>query len=179
MSSLNLNNKGYAMSVTFKGSPASFVGKQLNVGDNAPQVSLTDKDLNPIVVGGAQGKKQIISVVPSLDTGVCQVQAKRFNKEVASLQNTVVYVVSMDLPFGAKRFCEVEDVHNVVVASDFTDKNFGKEYGLLLANTPLKGLLTRAVIVVDTNGKIVYQEICSEITNEPDYQSALNAAKSV
>ena len=163
------------MSVTFKGSPASFVGKQLNVGDNAPQVSLTDKDLNPIVVGGAQGKKQIISVVPSLDTGVCQVQAKRFNKEVASLQNTVVYVVSMDLPFGAKRFCEVEDVHNVVVASDFTDKNFG----LLLANTPLKGLLTRAVIVVDTNGKIVYQEICSEITNEPDYQSALNAAKSV
>lgn len=167
------------MAVTFKGSPASFIGKQLSVGDDAPQVNLTDKDLNPIVVGGAQGKKQIISVVPSLDTGVCNLQAKRFNKEAASLHNTVVFVVSMDLPFGAKRFCEVEDIHNVVVASDFTDKHFGKEYGLLLTNTPLKGLLTRAVIVVDTKGKIVYQEICSEITNEPDYDSALNAAKSV
>lgn len=165
------------MTVTFKGMPASFIGKQLSVGDSAPEVTLVDKDLNPIKVGGAQGKKQIISVVPSLDTGVCNLQAKRFNKEASNLHNTIVYVVSMDLPFGANRFCEVENVHNVSLASDFTDKAFGKAYGLLLANTPLEGLLSRAVIVVDGNGKIVYEEIVSEITNEPNYEAALNIVK--
>lgn len=166
------------MSVTFKGSPASLVGKQLRVGDIAPQIELVDKDLNHIKVGGALGKKQIINVVPSLDTGICQIQTKRFNKEAASLSNAVVFVVSMDLPFGAGRFCAVENIDNIVVASDFMEKAFGKEYGLLLANTPLKGLLTRAVIVLDEKGKVIYQEICEEINKEPDYDSALQAAKS-
>lgn len=165
------------MSINFKGTPANLIGSQLKVGDNAPEVSLTDKDLNQVKVGGAQGKKQVISVVPSLDTGVCQIQAKRFNKEAANLHNTTVYVVSMDLPFGAGRFCQTENINNVVVASDFTDRAFGKEYGLILANTPLKGLLTRAVIVINEQGKVIYQEICNEITNEPDYDSALQAAR--
>lgn len=161
----------------FKGTQAKLYGKTLKVGDYAPSVTLFGKDLSEIVIGGASGKYQIISVMPSIDTGVCQKQTHAFNKKAASLSNTVVFSVSVDLPFALGRFCGAEGIDSMQVVSDFRDRLFGKVYGLLLEDTPLKGLLTRAVIVVNPEGKIVYQEICEEITEEPNYDKALSSIK--
>lgn len=165
------------MSVKFKGTPAKLKGAALKVGDSVPEVKLVGKDLSEVKVGGAQGKTQVINIVPSLDTGVCAMQTRKFNEKAASLPNAVVYVVSMDLPFAMGRFCSTEGIENVVPASDFVQKELGEKYGLLLEDSPLKGLLTRAVLVVDGAGKLVYQEICDEITNEPNYEAAINAVK--
>lgn len=162
---------------TFKGEAVTLYGSNLKVGDSAPSVQLVGKDLSKVQVGGAQGMYQIINVVPSLDTGVCAVQARTFNQKAASLPNAKVFVVSVDLPFAQGRFCSVEGIENLIVASDFIEKEFGKKYGLLLESSPLRGVLTRAVIVVDPQGKVVYQEICDEITNEPNYDNALNAVR--
>lgn len=162
---------------TFKGEAVTLYGSNLKVGDSAPSVQLVGKDLSKVQVGGAQGMYQIINVVPSLDTGVCAVQARTFNQKAASLPNAKVFAVSVDLPFAQGRFCSVEGIENLIVASDFIEKEFGKKYGLLLESSPLRGVLTRAVIVVDPQGKVVYQEICDEITNEPNYDNALNAVR--
>lgn len=161
----------------FHGDAVKLFGSSLKVGDSAPSVQLVGKDLSAVQVGGAQGVYQIINVVPSLDTGVCAVQARTFNQKAASLPNAKVFVVSVDLPFAQGRFCATEGIENLVVASDFVEKEFGKKYGLLLESSPLRGVLTRAVIVLDPQGKVVYQEICDEITSEPNYDNALNAVK--
>ncbi|RDU63470.1 thiol peroxidase [Helicobacter didelphidarum] len=158
---------------TFKGNPAKLYGKTLAVGQNAPIVTLVAKDLSEVSIGGANGKYQVISIMPSIDTGVCQNQTRAFNKKAANLPNANVFSVSVDLPFALGRFCGAEGIDNVQVLSDFRDKLFGKVYGLLLEDTPLQGVLTRAVIIVNPEGKIVYQEVCNEITNEPDYDKAL------
>lgn len=163
--------------VTFKGSPVTLVGKSVNVGDRAPEVSLVAGDLSIKKVGGASGKFQIINVVPSLDTGVCATQTRNFNEKAAALSNAEVFVVSLDLPFAQGRFCSTEGIENVTALSDFKDKDFGNTYGVLLADSPLAGLLTRAVFVVNPNGEVVYKEIVSEITTEPNYDAALNAVK--
>ena len=165
------------MSVTFKGNAVSLNGKTLNVGDNAPKVDLVAGDLSVKSVGGASGKFQIINVVPSLDTGVCATQTRTFNQKAASLSNTEVFVISLDLPFAQGRFCNTEGIDKVSALSDFRAKAFGEAYGVVLAGSPLEGLLTRAVFVVDPNGKIVYKEIVSEVTNEPNYDAALAAVK--
>ncbi len=165
------------MKVKFKGNEITLAGVQKNIGDMAPEVILINKDLSATKVGGTQGKYQIINVAPSLDTGVCAAQTRRFNMEASKLSNAVVYVVTMDLPFAQGRFCTTEGIENVVALSDFNGNEFAKAYGLKIAEGPLAGLLTRAVIVVDANGKIVYQEICSEITEEPNYEAALAALK--
>ena len=115
--------------------------------------------------------------VPSLDTGVCATQTRRFNQEAATLQNTNVYVVSMDLPFAQGRFCSTEGIENLTPLSDFVTKDFGKAYGLLLQSSPLVGLLTRAVLIIDPQGKVIYIEICEEITQEPNYEKALALIK--
>ncbi len=164
------------MNVKFKGTNATLKGTPLKVGDFAPEVTLVGKDLQAVKIGGAQGKAQIINIVPSLDTGVCATQARKFNAQAAKLDNAVVYVVSVDLPFAMGRFCSTEGIDNLIVASDFVDKALGEKYGVLLTDSPLKGLLTRAVLVVDAQGKIIYQEICEEITNEPNYDAALKAS---
>ena len=165
------------MEVKFKGTPAKLSSNTIKVGDNAPKVALVAKDLSQVEVGGANGGYQIINVVPSLDTGVCATQTRKFNEEAAKLTNAKVYVVSLDLPFAQGRFCSTEGIENVIALSDFKAKDFGKSYGLILESSPLAGLLTRAVIVVDPQGKIAYVEVCEEITNEPDYQKALGAVK--
>ena len=165
------------MEVKFKGSPAKLSSNTIKVGDNAPKVALVAKDLSQVEVGGASGGYQIINVVPSLDTGVCATQTRKFNEEAAKLTNAKVYAVSLDLPFAQGRFCSTEGIENVIALSDFQNKDFGKSYGLILESSPLAGLLTRAVIVVDPQGKIVYVEVCEEITNEPDYQKALESVK--
>lgn len=163
--------------VTFKGSAVTLSGNAVEVGDQAPQVGLVAGDLSVKSVGGASGKFQIINVVPSLDTGVCATQTRNFNEKASSLTNTEVFVVSLDLPFAQGRFCSTEGIANVTALSDFRNKDFGKAYGVLLADSPLEGLLTRAVFVVDPNGKVVHKEIVGEITTEPNYDAALNAVK--
>lgn len=161
------------MKPTFQGNPVSLAENLLNIGDNAPEVTLPSKDLSEVKVGGASGKYQIINVVPSLDTGVCAMQTKKFNTEASKLQNAQVFVISMDLPFAQGRFCSTEGIENLSVLSDFRSKEFGRKYGLLIDDSALKGLLTRAVIVVDPQGKIIYQEVVPEITTEPNYQAVL------
>lgn len=165
------------MSVKFKGSPVKLVGDEIKVGDFAPSVKLKGNDLGYVLVGGKKDKVQVINVVPSLDTPVCQIQTKHFNKEAASFPNVEVFVVSMDLPFAQGRFCSVEGIENVKALSDFRNKEFGNKYGVLIDDSPLSGLLTRAVFVVDENGKVIYRELCEEITSEPNYQAALEAIK--
>ncbi|PAF43139.1 thiol peroxidase [Helicobacter sp. 11S02596-1] len=165
------------MPVTFKNNPVKISGKELNIGDFAPEVALVGKDLSVSKIGGAKGVYQIINVVPSLDTGVCATQTRKFNQKAASLSNAQVYVVSMDLPFAQGRFCATEGIENLSVWSDFRNKDFGQNYGVLLADGPLEGLLSRAVFVIDPDGKIVYKEICAEITNEPDYEAPIQAIK--
>ncbi|WP_305862551.1 thiol peroxidase [Helicobacter cholecystus] len=162
------------MKPTFQGNPVSLVGNILNIGENAPEVTLPGKDLNEVKVGGVSEKYQIINVVPSLDTGVCAMQTKKFNTEASKLPNAEVFVISMDLPFAQGRFCSTEGIEDLTVLSDFRNKEFGEKYGLLINDTALKGLLTRAVIVIDPEGKIIYQEVVPEITTEPNYQAVLN-----
>lgn len=165
------------MSVKFKGSPVKLVGDEIKVGDFAPSVKLKGNDLGYVLVGGKKDKVQVINVVPSLDTPVCQIQTKQFNKEAANLPNVEVFVVSMDLPFAQGRFCSVEGIENVKALSDFKNKEFGNKYGVLIDDSPLSGLLARAVFVIDESGKVIYKEICEEITNEPNYENALKAIK--
>lgn len=161
------------MSITFKGNPASLKGSQLKVGDNAPVVSLVGKDLGEVKVG-ASNKIQILSIFPSIDTGVCQIQTKKFVAEYSGCEKCELISVARDLPFAFSRFCAAEGVENAITASDFRGGEFGKAYGLELDGCPLAGLLARAVIVIK-DGKIAYQEIVSEVTNEPNYE-ALKAA---
>ncbi|AWI34912.1 thiol peroxidase [Helicobacter apodemus] len=163
--------------VTFKGSSVKLAGKEIKVGDTAPKVELVAGDLSLKSVGGSTGKYQVINVVPSLDTGVCATQTRKFNEKAASLANTEVFVVSLDLPFAQGRFCSTEGIKNVEALSDFRNKKFGESYGVLLDGSPLDGLLTRAVFVVDPQGKVVYKEIVSEITEEPNYEGALSSIK--
>ncbi|WP_297810239.1 thiol peroxidase [uncultured Helicobacter sp.] len=163
--------------VTFKGSAVTLAGKEVKVGDKAPKVDLVAGDLSVKSVGGSNGKFQIINVVPSLDTGVCATQTRKFNEKAADIPNTQVFVVSLDLPFAQGRFCSTEGIENVTALSDFRNKDFGDSYGVVLASSPLEGLLTRAVFVVNPDGQIVHKEIVSEVTSEPDYEAALKAVK--
>lgn len=165
------------MEVKFKGTPAKLGANTIKLGDNAPKVSLIAKDLSQVSVGGTSDSYQIINVVPSLDTGVCATQTRKFNEEAAKLANAKVFVVSLDLPFAQGRFCSTEGIERVTALSDFKNKDFGKAYGLILESSPLAGLLTRAVIVVNKEGRVAHVEVCEEITSEPDYQKALNAVE--
>ena len=163
--------------VKFKGElEVSLNGTELNVGGIAPVVSGVAADLSDIQIGGQKGKAQIILAVPSLDTGVCAAEARKFNEAASKLDNAEVIVVSMDLPFAMKRFCTTEGIENLKVASDFRAKAFAKSYGVLQANGPLAGLTARAVFIVNPSGKITYKEIVPEITNEPNYDAVLAAA---
>ena len=165
------------MKVKFQGNEVTLANNQIKVGDSAPAVFLKARDLSEIQVGGKKDKIQIINVVPSLDTPVCSLQAKTFNKNAANLNGVEINVIPMDLPFAQDRFCNTNGINNLNTLSDFAKKEFGKAYGLLIEDSPLEGLLTRAVIVVDKNGKVIYVEICDEITNEPNYNAALEAVK--
>ena len=162
--------------VKFKGElEVNLSGTELNVGDIAPVVTGVGADLSDITIGGQRGMAQVIIAVPSLDTGVCAAEARRFNVEASKLDHVEVVIVSMDLPFAMKRFCTTEGIENLKVASDFRAKAFAKSYGVLQANGPLAGLAARAVFIVNPSGKITYKEIVSEITQEPNYDAVLAA----
>jgi len=147
------------------------------VGDNAPKFGGVRGDLSVLHLPDLLGRRVVINIFPSLDTEVCAASVRRFNKEAAALNNTTVLCVSKDLPFAQSRFCTTEGLDNVVPVSVFRCKCFEENYGLPITDGPLKGLLARAVIIVNEEGRIVYEELVSEITNEPDYESALAALK--
>ncbi len=160
-----------------KGNEVALYGNQVNVGDTAPVVTLPNKGLEEITIGGASDKAQLIIAVPSLDTPVCATETRKFNEEAAKVENASICVVSMDLPFAAGRFCSTEGVENLEVLSDFREKCFSTQYGTLIAEGALRGLSARAIFVIGKDGKVAYKELVPEITEEPNYEAALNALK--
>ena len=163
--------------ITLKGNPINTCGNLPAVGSQAPDFVLTKADLSNISLGDFAGKTKILSIVPSLDTPVCQTSTKRFNQEAASLSDTVVISVSRDLPFASKRFCEAEGIENCIAASEMRNRGFGEAYGMEIIDGPLAGVLGRAIVVIDGSDKIVHTELVPEIAQEPDYDAALNAAR--
>jgi thiol peroxidase len=161
----------------FKGSEVKLAGDIVNVGDDAPKETAVGTDLSDVEIGGAKDKVQLIITLPSLDTDTCAAETRRFNVDVNNLDICETTVISMDLPFASDRFCSTQGIENLTVASDYIDKEVSKAYGVLMDDNKLKGLSARAVFVVDRNGKIVYKEIVSEVTDEPNYEAALEAIK--
>ncbi|MCD6173106.1 MAG: thiol peroxidase [Sulfurimonas sp.] len=162
---------------TFKGTTVNLAGNELNVGDKAPSVIAIGTDLSDVEIGGAKDKIQLIITVPSLDTDTCAAETRRFNMDVNNLDICETTVVSMDLPFASQRFCTTEGIANLTVTSDYIDKEVSKAFGVLMDDNKLKGLSARAVFVIDRNGEIVYKEIVPEVTDEPNYEAALEAIK--
>jgi thiol peroxidase len=171
-------SKGVFMETTmFKGTTVNLTGTTINVGDKAPAVIATGTDLSDVEIGGAKEKIQLIITVPSLDTATCAAETRRFNQDVNNLDICETTVVSMDLPFAADRFCSTEGIANLTVVSDYIDKEVSRAYGVLMSDNKLKGLSARAIFVVDRNGEIIYKEIVPEVTDEPNYEAALDAIK--
>lgn len=163
--------------ITFKGTTVNTSGQLPAKGTAAPDFALVKTDLSEISLKDLKGKKVVLNIFPSIDTGVCAASVRKFNKEAASLANTVILAISADLPFAAGRFCSVEGIENVYPASAFRSPEFAKEYGVLMVDGPLKGLLARSVVVIDADGKVVYTELVPEVTHEPDYDAAISAVK--
>ncbi|MEZ6060900.1 MAG: thiol peroxidase [Planctomycetaceae bacterium] len=163
--------------VTLKGNPVNLAGKALAAGDKAPDFSLQSNSLEEVTLAASAGKTRIIATVPSLDTGVCHAETKRFNDEAAKMSGVEVLVVSMDLPFGQGRWCGAEGVENVKTLSAHRCTKFGEDYGVLIQGGGLDRCLARAVFVVDGSGTVKHAEYVSEITEHPNYDAALAAAK--
>jgi thioredoxin-dependent peroxiredoxin len=162
--------------VTFKGEPLTLLGPELRVGERAPDFTATTRDLSPFTLADAEGKARIFSVVPSLDTPVCDTQTRRFNKEAVELPGVKIYTVSMDLPFAQSRWCSVAGVDKVVMLSDHQEASFGRNYGTLIKGLRLEA---RAIFVVDEAGVLRHVEYVDEVTSHPDYDAALAAAREV
>jgi len=161
--------------VTFGGKPVTLLGPELKVGDDAPDVEVTDNDLNPVKLSTFKGKVAIVAAVASLDTNTCDVETRRFNEELGKLSDDVVVLtISMDLPFAQKRWCGAAGVEAVKTFSDHKTAAFGEAWGVLIKELRL---LARAVFVVDREGDIRYVELLSEVGNEPNYEAALKAVK--
>ncbi len=163
--------------VNLKGNPVDLAGSELQPGDSAPDFTLLDSDLADVTLASSTGKTRILATVPSLDTPVCHDETKRFNEVAATLSNVQILVVSMDLPFGQKRWCGAEDVENITTLSGHRCTKFGEDYGVLIAGGPLDRVLARAIFVVDPEGQLKYVEYVGEITEHPNYEAALEAAK--
>jgi thiol peroxidase len=163
--------------VTFKGQPLTLVGPELKPGDKAPDFTIIDQSLQPASLKDYAGKVILLSVVPSLDTGICSAQTKRFNEEAAQLpEDVVILTVSMDLPFAQARFCGAENIDRVKVLSDHRDASFAQAYGTLVKELRLE---SRAIFVIDRDGTIRYVEYAPEIASHPNYDAALQAVKSL
>ncbi len=163
--------------VTLGGNAVQTSGNLPEIGTQASGFNLTKVDLGAASLADFAGTKLILNIFPSIDTGVCATSVREFNKTAASLENTKVLCISRDLPFAQKRFCGAEGIENVEMLSDFQTGDFGKNYGLELVDGPLKGLHARAVVVLDENHQVVYEELVPEIAQEPNYEAALNAIK--
>jgi thiol peroxidase len=163
--------------ITLKGNAVQTAGNLPAKGTIAPDFKLTKTDLSDITLKDFTGKKIVLNIFPSLDTSVCAASVRKFNAEFSKLNNTVVLCISKDLPFAHGRFCTTEGLNNVVPLSELRDDSFSKAYGVKIIDGPLAGVFSRAVVVVDASGKVVYSEQVPEITQEPDYEAALNAVK--
>lgn len=166
--------------VTFKGNPMTLVGDEVQVGSAAPDFTLhrfVDGQLKTITLADLKGKPTFLSIVPSLDTGICQVQTKKFNQELGALGDKVnALTVSLDLPFAMNRFCGAEDIKTMIPASDYQTRSFGQNWGMLIDELKI---LARGCYVLDANGKVVYGELVTEVASEPNYDAALAALKGV
>jgi thiol peroxidase len=161
--------------VTFKGNPVDTNGEIPAVGEPAPDFVLTNRTLEDVSLESFGRRRKVITVNPSLDTRVCAATARRFNERAAACDDTVVLVVSSDLPFAQKRFCEAEGLDRVETLSVMRDRSFAKDWGLLMTSGPLAGLVARAVFVLDENNQVVHAQLVPEIAEEPDYDAALSA----
>jgi thiol peroxidase len=161
--------------VTLQGNPFNTNGDLPAAGSAAPDFNLVTKDLADVSLKTYAGKKKLISIVPSLDTGVCATSTKVFNERLGGRSDVVVLVVSADLPFAQGRFCGAEGIDNVVTLSMMRSRNFAKDYGILMVDGPLAGITGRAVVVLDAGDKVVYTQLVPEITTEPDYDAAIKA----
>jgi len=160
--------------ITFGGNPVTLMGKLVKSGYHAKNFLAIDGDLKPVKLSDFQGKVRIISSVPSVDTGVCAEQTRRFNKEATGLSNVHIITISVDLPFALKRFCAAEGISNLVTLSDHKETDFGVKYGLLIAE---HRLLARAIVIIDQYDMVRYVELVQEIADHPDYDAALAFVK--
>ncbi len=163
--------------VTLGGEPIAIGGNFPRPGDSAHSFMLVDKELKDVSLSSFWGRRKILNIVPSLDTPVCQASARRFNEAVSGIPNTIVLVISADLPFAQNRFCGTEGLKNVVTLSTMRGRDFNKDYGVMIMDPPLSGLTARAVIVLDENDRVIYSELVPEIKQEPNYEAALAAAR--
>lgn len=161
----------------FSGTPAHTVGELPAVGSKAPHFTTAGTDLKDVTDADFTGRRVVLNIFPSVDTGVCAASVREFNQRAAGLENTTVVTVSKDLPFALGRFCGAEGIENVVTTSAFRS-SFGEDYGVTLTDSPLAGALARSVVVVDTDGTVLYTQLVPEITTEPDYDAALAALDS-
>lgn len=162
----------------FKGNPVSLTGEFIQVGAVAPEFSLVKGDLSSLTLNDVKGKYAVLNIFPSMDTGVCAASVRKFNELAAEMPNTVVLAISKDLPFAQSRFCSAEGIENVVSLSDYRyTSDFAEKYGVLMTDGPLAGLLARAVVIINPEGKVIYTELVPEITQEPNYDAALAAIR--
>jgi thiol peroxidase len=164
--------------IKLKGNPINTVGELPGIGTQAPDFILTKSDLSDIRLLEFRGKRVVLNIFVSLDTDVCAQSVRRFNEAAAQLDDTVVLCISKDLPFAQSRFCGAEGLHNVITLSAFRYRSFGNSFGVRITDGPLSGLLSRAIVVLDEAGKVIYTEQVPEITQEPDYDAAMASLKS-
>lgn len=163
--------------IKLHGNPVHTIGELPAPGSVAPAFTLTASDLADHTLADYAGKRIVLNIFPSIDTGVCAASVRRFNKEAADLENTVVLGVSRDLPFALGRFCGAEGIKWVYTLSEMKTRDFGKAYGVEIVDGPMQGLLARAVVIIDTGGKVVYTQLVDEIVHEPDYEAALKVLR--
>ena len=159
--------------ITLRGNPINTVGNLPKIGESAPDFVLTDTDLQDKSLKDFSGKTVVLNIFPSIDTEICSMSVRKFNAEISKYNNAVVLCASLDLPFAHKRFCGAEGLDDVISVSELRNRDFGNAYGVRLADGPLEGLLARAVVIIDPNGKVIYTELVPEIGQEPNYEAAL------
>ncbi len=159
--------------ITLEGNEIHTVGELPAIGSDAPAFTLTNAEMGTATLSDYSGKKIVLNIFPSIDTGICAESTRRFNSAAGSLENTAVLCISADLPFALSRFCGAENLNNVITLSTFRNPEFGDDYGVRISDGPVAGLMSRAVVIIDESGKIVYTEQVPEIVQEPDYDAAL------
>lgn len=161
--------------ITRQGNPVHTNGELPAVGSLAPDFRLVNADLNDVTLASFKGKKKLLSIVPSLDTPTCALSTRKFNEQAGKYPNAVMLIVSGDLPFAQKRFCSAENTGQVIALSMMRNRQFARDYGVLMVDGPLEGVTARAIVVIDENDRIAYAELVPEIRQEPDYEAALAA----
>ncbi len=163
-----------SQSVTLSGTKVKLTGNEIRVGDTAPMVKLISSELKEVTVGGKTAKTQVLVVVPSIDTPICDLEARTFNEKASKMKDVEIFVISMDLPFAGKRYCAAHGINNITVASDFQTKAFGKTYGTLLGEGVLQGIEARVIFIIK-KGKVTYKQLVPEIKQAPDFEAVLKA----